>query len=129
MAGKKDSRFAQKDYIAGGEGGGWAENDVTYGGKKIMENVPEGYANELQREMGRAKTTQAVNSAPKEKMPSKQSMQEAADEAMRRKEDMAPTTKTEMGKKKGGCVKMAKGGYVRAADGCAQRGKTRGKMV
>jgi hypothetical protein len=26
-------------------------------------------------------------------------------------------------------VKRAKGGYVRAADGCAQRGKTRGKMV
>ena len=25
--------------------------------------------------------------------------------------------------------KFAKGGYVRAADGCAQRGKTRGKMV
>ncbi len=25
--------------------------------------------------------------------------------------------------------KMAGGGYVRAADGCAQRGKTRGKMV
>lgn len=26
-------------------------------------------------------------------------------------------------------VKKAKGGYVRAADGIAQRGKTRGKMV
>lgn len=25
--------------------------------------------------------------------------------------------------------KMAKGGYVSAADGCAQRGKTRGRMV
>ncbi len=25
--------------------------------------------------------------------------------------------------------KMAKGGYVKAADGCAQRGKTKGKMV
>lgn len=25
--------------------------------------------------------------------------------------------------------KKAKGGYVRAADGCAKRGKTRGKMV
>lgn len=25
--------------------------------------------------------------------------------------------------------KKAKGGYVKAADGCAQRGKTRGKMV
>ncbi len=25
--------------------------------------------------------------------------------------------------------KMAKGGYVRSADGCAQRGKTKGRMV
>jgi len=32
--------------------------------------------------------------------------------------------------KKGGKAKAyAKGGYVKAADGCAQRGKTRGKMV
>jgi hypothetical protein len=66
-------------------------------------------------------------------MPSKTSMQEAADAAMRAKEAMAPTTKTEMGKKKGGCVKMAKGGSVgsasKRADGCAVRGKTRGKMV
>lgn len=62
------------------------------------------------------------------KVPSKQAQQEAADAAMRAKEEKAPTTKTTM-KKKGGCVKMAKGGYVRAADGCAQRGKTRGRMV
>ena len=34
------------------------------------------------------------------------------------------------GMKTGGAVKaFAKGGYVRAADGCAQRGKTRGKIV
>ena len=34
------------------------------------------------------------------------------------------------GMKKGGKVKKyAKGGYVKAADGCAQRGKTRGRMV
>ena len=26
-------------------------------------------------------------------------------------------------------AKKAKGGYVKAADGCAQRGKTRGKLV
>jgi len=33
-------------------------------------------------------------------------------------------------KKKGGVIKMAKGGSVsKRADGCAQRGKTRGKMV
>ena len=34
--------------------------------------------------------------------------------------EQAPATKTE---------KKAKGGYVTAADGCAQRGKTRGRMV
>lgn len=28
-----------------------------------------------------------------------------------------------------GRTTFAKGGYVKAADGCAQRGKTRGKMV
>lgn len=34
------------------------------------------------------------------------------------------------GMKKGGKTKcMAKGGYVKAADGCAQRGKTRGRIV
>lgn len=34
------------------------------------------------------------------------------------------------GMKRGGKVKkMASGGYVRAADGCATRGKTKGKMV
>ena len=32
--------------------------------------------------------------------------------------------------KKGGCVKMAKGGSAsRRADGCAQRGKTKGRIV
>lgn len=33
------------------------------------------------------------------------------------------------GKADCGCKKMAKGGYVKAADGIATRGKTRGKMV
>ena len=32
-------------------------------------------------------------------------------------------------KRAGGTVKMKSGGYVKAADGCAQRGKTRGRMV
>lgn len=30
---------------------------------------------------------------------------------------------------KGEKNRYAKGGYVRAADGCAQRGKTKGKMI
>ncbi len=34
------------------------------------------------------------------------------------------------GYKKGGKTKKyAKGGYVRSADGCAQRGKTKGRMI
>jgi hypothetical protein len=37
--------------------------------------------------------------------------------------------KTATGEIKPKAQKKAAGGYVRAADGCAQRGKTRGKMV
>ena len=54
----------------------------------------------------------------------KQSMQDAKDEEMRKKMKTAPTTKTEMGKG------FAKGGSASSrADGCAQRGKTRGKII
>jgi hypothetical protein len=81
-----------------------------------------------------AEATSAAQSKSSEKAPSKQAMQEAMDAAIRAREEKAPTTKTEMGKKKGGCIKMAKGGTVKSsaskrADGIAQRGKTRGKMV
>ncbi len=42
---------------------------------------------------------------------------------------MAHTTKAmDMADKMSGPVKKAKGGYVKAADGCAQRGKTRGML-
>ena len=127
MANKKEPRYTEKQYIAGGEDGGWGETDVMYGGKKVMENAPSEYANELQRELGRAKTMKAINSQPIEKGPSKQSMQDAADDAMRRKEERAPTTSSEMGKmfKKGGKV----GSASKRADGIAQRGKTKGRIV
>jgi hypothetical protein len=54
-------------------------------------------------------------------------MQDAKDEEMRQKMKTAPTTKSEMGKAfaKGGSVSSAS----KRADGCAQRGKTRGKIV
>ena len=60
--------------------------------------------------------------------------QDALDAAQAAKEAKAQTTKTEMGKKKGGkiCCK-ASGGKVgsasKRADGIAQRGKTRGKVL
>ncbi len=52
-------------------------------------------------------------------------IQEAADKKAQEKAKQAPTTKTEMGKP------FAKGGMTasRRADGCAQRGKTRGTMI
>ena len=54
----------------------------------------------------------------------KQSMEEAKDEEAYQKRKTAPTTKTEMGKG------FAKGGSASSrADGCAQRGKTRGKII
>lgn len=49
-------------------------------------------------------------------------------EEQRRKkaEAQAETTRTTMGE---GKLKFKKGGYVKAADGCAQRGKTKGRMI
>lgn len=49
--------------------------------------------------------------------------QQRRERQQRKAADMAPTTKTEMGKR------YAKGGYVRSADGIAQRGKTRGRVM
>ena len=53
-------------------------------------------------------------------------MQEIEDEKARKKADKAPTTRTEMGKifKSGGSVSAS-----RRADGCAIKGKTKGKML
>lgn len=56
-----------------------------------------------------------------------QAKQEVADAKMREKAGKAydkSLTTTEPAP-----IKKAKGGYVRAADGIASRGKTRGKMV
>jgi len=55
-----------------------------------------------------------------------------AEETMETKPDneLEETHFDSIGYKKGGCVKMAKGGTASSrADGCAQRGKTKGKVV
>jgi len=48
------------------------------------------------------------------------------DRLRREQEKKAPTTATTMGE---GKLKFKKGGYVRAADGIAQRGKTKGRLI
>jgi hypothetical protein len=48
------------------------------------------------------------------------------DRLRREQEKKAPTTRTTMGE---GKLKFKKGGYVKAADGCAVKGKTKGRMV
>ena len=51
-------------------------------------------------------------------------IQEAEDKKMQDKAKQAPTTKTEMGKL------FSKGGSASSrADGCAQRGKTKGRII
>jgi hypothetical protein len=58
----------------------------------------------------------------------KEEMRRIRDEKARKEEeDKAPTTRTEMGKgfKKGGKVKSS---ASKRADGCAQRGKTKGRI-
>jgi hypothetical protein len=45
------------------------------------------------------------------------------------KADMAMDKKQMMGMKRGGMTKMATGGFVRAADGVASKGKTKAKQI
>jgi hypothetical protein len=56
-----------------------------------------------------------------------QNMRDSEEEDLVKREQME---KTSGGKKKGGAVKMAKGGSASSrADGCAVRGKTKGRMI
>lgn len=88
--------------------------------KKYAEGgVPEGIKNVLlDREQEREreafeKARRAENEAPK------RSVIDALSSFVGKEKD----------KKKKEPKKMAQGGYVRKADGCAQRGKTKGRMV
>lgn len=68
--------------------------------------------------------------ADEKRIRNSQRYQEMQDQLLREKEDKAPTTRSTMGEGKlrlfraGGSVSAS-----RRADGCAQRGKTRGKMI
>ena len=79
----------------------------------------------------RLKMEKARRDAEKRVVPSAGETVEPDDMMERRAAEKAyNAADTTGGMKKGGKVKKyAKGGYVKAADGCAQRGKTRGRMV
>lgn len=63
--------------------------------------------------------------AARDEMKQAKAMRESVSEAAREGEAYE-----QAGYKKGGKVsKYAKGGFVRSADGCAQRGKTKGRMI
>jgi len=61
----------------------------------------------------------------KEDTPSPQAMQTMQQQAKEAKDRKATDKAYEDASKR----RYAKGGYVRAADGCAQRGKTKGQML
>ena len=65
---------------------------------------------------------------PEARAKRKEMMDAAADEAAGAAAGATYDKLTTVGKAKGGKVKMSSGGYTKAADGIAQRGKTRGKM-
>ena len=54
-----------------------------------------------------------------------QAIMEVSDKERREEESNAPTTRTEIGKKKGGSIKSKSKSASRRGDGIAQRGKTR----
>ena len=66
---------------------------------------------------------------PKGLFGGKETMAEELKEAKAIKSGKISPMQYAKGEKSEGVHKMAKGGYVRAADGCAVKGKTKGKMV
>ena len=82
-----------------------------------MADQFEGRAKKYRKEAQQQQSTDVpVKLTPAEQ----QAIKDAQD---RKKEEAAPTTKTETGKI------FKKGGFVRAADGIAKKGKTKGRIV
>ena len=128
---KEEEEF--KDLPIGGKSAKMGE--PFYGGnKKSAEKAYDMIKRQKELESELAEEGAGMQHLRGKKSPSRspddippRNLQEAKDEMIRRKEEKAPTTKTEMGKmfKKGGKV----GSASKRADGCAVRGKTRGRMI
>lgn len=90
----------------------------------------------MDKEKEYVKSMSEARAKDPEKYDKKKEMYDAAVKKEAEDKDYSPMDaikkmgKSVLGLKKGGCVKMAKGGSASArADGCAQRGKTRGKVL
>ena len=136
-------REAEADKAAYNKVQGWREQDVEdaakdagYTGDPYDRNAPfksrgKGYAagGPAKGQMPPQMPKPAPRAAEKEEdyMPSPEKRKEMEDmireQRMRRAGDTAPTTRTEMGKR------FAAGGGVTRGDGCAQRGRTKGRMI
>lgn len=87
-----------------------AENPVTKMGKMVVDSVKEGNKN--------AEMNDQVQN------------QLQTDRNEKAYQDYEKRRASGQDYKKGGCVKMSKGGSAsKRADGCCQRGKTRGKII
>ena len=96
---------------------GRADSTATKAGDEKRAQDRREAANEIKRESRDKEEPMTAGQ--------KQSMQEAKDEEEYQKRKTAPTTKTEMG------IGMKKGGMTASsrADGCATKGKTKGRFV
>ena len=91
------------------------EDKKTRGNKKMRSDA-------VRKKMVEMMNT-GTGEAPKD-------MKEQLDKASRESDSEYRRETKDMGMKKGGSIKNYQGGgYVKAADGCATQGKTRGKMV
>ena len=114
----------KRKYAEGGE----TETPSRF--KKLLSDVKENPLGAVGKEAKKFKQGIDILRGKKPENPDDippRNLQDALDEIKRKKEEAAPTTKTEMGKifKKGGKV----GSASKRADGIAQRGKTRGRMM
>ena len=122
----KDYKEKEKTSEFSGEVGFGSPRGRDYGSGDRSPRTSDDYAGGgmTEEEKKAAKYRQEAKTGGTDAPVPQSVIQEAADKKAQEKAKQAPTTKTEMGKK------FAKGGTASSrADGCAVKGKTRGKMI
>jgi hypothetical protein len=99
-------------------------DESPYGGERLLRPKQQ-MMDEIDRMTGKAKIydKQAADAKANRTEAEQEALDNALDAMVRKKEDKAPTTKTNMGNKP-----FAKGGSIRGG-GIEQRGKTKGRFV
>lgn len=132
----KSGKISEKGFVKGEKSEGHKDEEknpaLLARAIKSGKKTPEQYATEEAQEMKKGGKTKCMAAGGVAKdMPSSKAMGSLglAKGGMARRPTKGEHSVQKKAKQGAEVIKMAKGGYVKAADGCASKGKTKGTMV